>query len=187
MSLPMVAGIDYSMSCPAICIHPIKPIVNFNDCKVFFYTKETKYKSTFNKNILGIGHIPYESELERFDNISEWALAILQKYNVKQVAIEGYSMGSKGAVFNIGENTGILKHKLWQNDIEFITPAPTTVKKHFSGKGNAKKEAMLDAFDNRFDLDLRTILNYTRKNIESPIGDVVDSVAVVDYLISNYK
>jgi Holliday junction resolvasome RuvABC endonuclease subunit len=183
----MVAGIDYSMACPAICIHPLKPIVNFNECKVFFYTKENKYCSTFNKNIHGMQHIPYESEMERFDNISEWALAILQKFNVKDVALEGYSMGSKGVVFNIGENTGILKYKLWNAGMNVITPAPTTVKKHFTGKGNAKKEAMLEAFDNRFDLDLREILNYKRKNIESPIGDVVDCVAVADYLISNYK
>lgn len=181
----MCAGIDYSMQCPAIAIHPMKPIKNFNDVKVFFYTKETKYKSSFNKNIHGMTHFPYESEMERFDNISEWALAILNKFNVKEVALEGYSMGSKGVVFNIGENTGILKYKLWQAGIECITPAPTTVKKHFTGKGNAKKEAMLEAFDKRFDVDLRNILNYTRKNIESPIGDIVDCTAVVDYLISN--
>lgn len=180
-----VAGIDYSYSCPAIAIHPMTPIKNFNDVKVFFYTKETKYKSTFNKNIHGMSHFLYESEMERFDNIAEWALAILTKYDVKEVALEGYAMGAKGAVFTIGENTGILKHKLWKAGIECITPAPTTIKKHFTGKGNAKKEAMLEAFDERFELDLRNILNYTRKNVESPIGDVVDCVAIVDYLISN--
>lgn len=180
-----VAGIDYSMSCPAIAIHPNKPIKNFNDVRVFFYTKENKYNSSFGKNIHGMMHLDYESEMERFDNISEWALAILQKFNIKKVAIEGYSMGSKGVVFNIGENTGILKHKLWQNGIEFLTPAPTTVKKHFTGKGNAKKDAMLEMFQKRFDVDLKMILNYKRKSIESPIGDVVDSVAVVDWLIND--
>ena len=179
----MCAGIDYSMTCPAIAIHPIKPIKNFNDVKVFFYTSENKYKSGFNDNIYGMSHIPYETDMERYDNISEWALAILQKFGVKEVALEGYSMGSKGQVFNIGENTGILKYKLWQAGITFTVPAPTTIKKHFTGKGNAKKEAMLDAFDSRFDIDLKTIINYTRKNIESPIGDVVDCVAIVDYLI----
>ena len=181
----MVAGIDYSYTTPAIAIHPMKPIVNFNDVKVFFYTSETKYKSVFNKNIYGMSHIPYESEMERFDNISEWALAILQKFNVKQVALEGYSLGSKGKIFEIAENTGILKQKLWQAGIEFTTPAPTTIKKHFTGKGNSKKEAMLEAFDARFETDLKSIMNYTRKNIESPIGDVVDSTAIVDYLICN--
>jgi len=34
-------------------------------------------------------------------------------------------------------------------------------------------------------MDLRTILDYSRKTIESPIGDVVDCVAIVDYLITN--
>jgi len=28
-------------------------------------------------------------------------------------------------------------------------------------------------------------MNYTRKNVESPIGDVIDSTAIVDYLICN--
>lgn len=180
-----VAGIDYSMTCPAICIHPMKAITNFNDCKVFFYTKENKYISRFGKNILGMSHIPYESDMERFDNISEWALAILQKYNVKEVGLEGYSMGSKGQVFNIGENTGILKYKLWQSGFDVITPAPTTIKKHFTGKGNAKKDAMLTEFENRYEVGICELMNYTRKNIESPVGDIVDSVAVCDYLIKN--
>lgn len=183
--MQMCAGIDYSFTCPAICVHPMRPIKNFDDCLVFFYTAQTKYNSTFHKNIHGMIHQPYHSEQERFDNISQWAISILEKLKVSKVALEGYSMGSKGKIFEIGENTGLLKHRLYESGIQFITPAPTTIKKHFQGKGNAKKEQMLDAFNERFDLDLKTIMAYNRTKIESPIGDVVDSVAITDYLISN--
>ena len=38
----------------------------------------------------------------------------------EQIAIEGYSMGSKGKVFHIAENTGVLKYKIynprWEHD-----------------------------------------------------------------------
>ena len=36
----------------------------------------------------------------------------------EQIAIEGYSMGSKGKVFNIAENTGVLKYKIYK-DLQF--------------------------------------------------------------------
>lgn len=181
----MVAGIDYSMSSPCIAIHPRKPIKNFNDCIVFLYTKESKYGGSFNDNIHGIVAHPYEHEMERFHNISEWALAILNRYDVKDVCLEGYSMGSKGAVFNIGENTGILKWKMWRDGYNVITPAPTTVKKTFAGKGNAKKDAMVQAFDTRFDMNLAQVIGYKRKTIESPLSDIVDAVAMADYGITN--
>ena len=30
------------------------------------------------------------------------------------ISIEDYSMGSRGRVFHIGENAGILKYRLWK-------------------------------------------------------------------------
>jgi len=173
-----LAAIDYSMSCPAICIHENKEITDFNDCFVFFYTDIIKYQKVFNKNIIGMKTHKYKDQQERFDNLSEWALTILKKFNVKKVYIEGYSFGSKGQVFQIGENTGILKNKLYKNKINFETIAPTQVKLSFSGKGNSKKDLMLETFKEKFNIDLLEILNYEKKTIDSPIGDIVDCVAI---------
>jgi Holliday junction resolvasome RuvABC endonuclease subunit len=175
----MCAGIDYSYTTPAIAIHPMKPIVNFNDVKVFFYTSETKYKSVFNKNIYGMSHIPYESEMERFDNIAQWAMAILKKFKVTEACLEGYAMGAKGKVFNIAENTALLKYQMWKHGIEYYIPSPMTVKKDFSGKGNSNKEAMHNAFIEKTSIDITQIINV--KAEKSPISDIVDSYAMLCY------
>ena len=55
----------------------------------------------------------YKTPIERFTNISTWALDIIHKHktDTAKVFIEGYSFGSKGqAVFQIAENCGILKY-----------------------------------------------------------------------------
>ena len=130
-------------------------------------------------------HLPYEHEQERFYNISEWAMSILERFKVTYVCLEGYSMGQKGTVFNIGENTGLLKQKMWQKNIKYCTPAPTAVKKYFTGKGNAKKEQMYECFLEMTGVDLVKILNQTPN--KNPISDIVDSYAMLCYGIDNYQ
>ena len=52
-------------------------------------------------------------------------------------------MGSRGKVFNLAENTGLLKHKLWKHNIEVILQSPSSIKKFATTKGNANKNVML--------------------------------------------
>lgn len=179
----MIAGIDYSMSSPAICVFDERKKLTFNNTKVFVYSDKKTLQGVHNKNIFIMPHIHYESQEERFDNISEWSLSILQKFNVTNVCLEGYAMGSsKGLVFNIAENGGLLKHKLYKNNISCITPAPTTIKKHFTGKGNAKKENMHEALQQKQNISIIDILKV--KSFDSPVSDIVDSYALVDYYIN---
>jgi Holliday junction resolvasome RuvABC endonuclease subunit len=90
-------------------------------------------------------------------------------------------MGSSaGRVFNIAENIGLLKHKMWKAGITFITPAPTQVKKHFTGKGNARKELMYQTLtEQQPDVKLTDLLKC--KEGDSPISDIVDSYAMVSF------
>ena len=60
--------------------------------------------------------------------------------------LEGYSMGAKGRLFDIGEATGIFKYFLSQNSISPLIVAPSSIKKHATGKGNANKFQMLEKF-----------------------------------------
>ena len=70
------------------------------------------------KNILGTEHTEYTNPIERFANLSTWALTIINKLTDPKIFIEGYSFGSKGqAVFQIAENTGLLKYKIYQTGI----------------------------------------------------------------------
>lgn len=179
----MVAGLDWSMSCPAICIHDTKNPLEFKNCTFYFYIDSKKYDQSYG-NIHGFKATLHTSEEERFDNIASWGVTILKKHGVKEACLEGYAMGASGRVFNIAENIGLLKHKMWKENIKFITPAPTAVKKLFTGKGNAKKEAMYDAFLNKgLDVDLEKLLNCASD--KSPLADITDAYAMVDYLINN--
>ena len=172
------AGIDYSLTCPAITVGNKK---DFAQCKSFFYTNTNKYVGAFG-NVYGLKMQPYESEIERYDNLSEWAIAILLKFGVRSVIIEGYSMGSKGRVFHIAENTGILLYKLWLNGIEFRSVAPTSLKKSFSGKGNSNKEQMVESFIKQTSIQLPTKMDCAVGS--SPVADVVDSYAAY---LENFK
>ena len=83
------------------------------------------------KNILGTEHTEYKNPIERFANLSTWALSIINKLTNPQIFIEGYSFGSKGqAVFQIAENGGILKYRLKEYDYKIAL-----------GKALAKKYA----------------------------------------------
>jgi Holliday junction resolvasome RuvABC endonuclease subunit len=126
----------------------------------------------------------YSSDEERFDNISEWAITILKQHKITNACLEGYSMGSRGRVFAIAENIGLLKHKLWKMGVKFITPAPTSVKKTFTGKGNAKKSDMYAAMkEMNVDFDLETVLECSPDS--SPVADIVDSYAMVHHFLNN--
>jgi len=179
----IVAGIDYSMSCPAVCIYDTSRPLTFKNCAFYFLIDKKKYEADF-KNIHGFKTPLFEANEERFDNISEWAVQILIANKVSKACLEGYAMGASGQVFNIAENTGLLKHKMWKNGIQVITPAPTAVKKSFTGKGNAKKPDMYAALVESHDpLNLEELLGSTCAN--SPIADIVDSYAMVHHMVNN--
>lgn len=171
------------MSCPCIAIHDTKLPLEFKNCTFYFYIDSKKYDQSWG-NIHGFKAELYHSEEERFDNISNWAITILKKHGVKEATLEGYSMGSQGRIFNIAENIGLLKHKMWKENINFITPAPTAVKKVFTGKGNSNKTAMYDAFLNKgLDVDLEKLLNCSSD--KSPLADITDAFAMVHYSLNN--
>lgn len=175
------AGIDYSMTCPSICIWDSSKELKFENCKFFFMKKESKYNKDY-KNVHGFQTPFYNNDMQRFDIVSEWAIEILKKYNVRKVCVEGYSMGStKGLIFNIAENTAFLKYKMYKQGIEVYTPAPTTVKKFWTTKGNAKKDMMHDVLVEKEDINVSELIGID--SLKSPTSDVVDSYAMLNYLI----
>ncbi len=178
-----IAGIDYSLRGPSICVyHGINAftgeesdIFSFENCSFFYLTDVKKYADNFLGNIHGKLLSDVESDLSRYDSISAWALDIILKYNCEQVALEGYSFGSKGKVFHIAENTGVLKYKFFQNSIPVDIIAPTTIKKYATGKGNADKTAMHESFKTETDRDLHDEITPLKKEVSNPVSDIVDS------------
>ena len=178
-----IVGIDYSLNSPAICIAGDN--FDFDKCSFHFLTSKKKNIGQFGKNIFGYEYKEYNTPIERFTNISNWALDIIHKHksDTAKVFIEGYSFGSKGqAVFQIAENCGILKYKLQMSPtMLYDTIVPSVVKKYASGKGNADKQLMYDSFKEHTKKDLMKMFDMHKLN--NPVTDIVDSyyIAKVGY------
>lgn len=60
------------------------------------------------------------------------------------VVVEGYSYASKGrAIISLGEFGGVLRVALMEAGVPFVEVSPNGRAKYATGKGNAKKEAVL--------------------------------------------
>src|SRR5690606_25536350 len=104
----------------------------------------------------------------------KWADAIIKHHSPNIVSLEGYAMGAKGKVFHIGENTGCLKQVIWKNGVRYISPPPTVVKKFATGKGNANKEKMEEAFFAETSFDIRKAIGQS-ENTFNPSSDLIDA------------
>lgn len=183
----IVSGIDYSMGCPCICVHD-GDTWNPSNCDWMFITKEKRYQSSFLKDrIVGKEPMEYSTDTERYAGLAKMTTDYLAEMGCEDVMIEGYAMGAKGLVFHIGENTGILKFSLMNDFVNFDVEAPTTIKKFATGKGNADKEMMYAAFLSETHIDLIKELDYNKKTIGNPIGDIVDSYFICKYLFNKKK
>lgn len=175
-----IAGIDWSMTSPSICIADSGTLFHYSNCKVHFFSK----KADNTTQLFPYDPIPnWNIQEERFHWYANWALDILWMYDVKKVSIEGYAFGSSsGLVFNIGESTGALKQILWKKGIEFETVPPTVVKKLATGKGNANKDKLREQFELESGYTkLKEVLHETEKQ-HNPSSDIIDSYFICKWL-----
>jgi len=185
----IIAGIDYSMSCPAICVHDTKDgDFAFWNTYNYFRSNLRRFDSFNDNRLMGENHGPWKTEEDRYDDIANWALTILLKtHNVNKVFLEGYSYGSTGKVFHIAENTAVLKYLMWDEELEFEIIPPTVIKKFATGKGNANKEKMYEAFDTENPgVNLRSWLTPRSSNTISPVSDIVDAYFIAKYGLESF-
>lgn len=179
----IIAGIDYSLCGPCICVFEGGARFTFDDCSFYYLTDTKKYAKTFLKNIHGEMFSEWNQEMERYQSIADWAIDILK--DCTQVALEGYAYSATGKVFHIAENTGVLKYKMFQEGLPVTIVPPTEVKKYGSGKGNADKTAMHAAFLRETGVDLRAVMTPDKKDITSPVSDIVDAYYICKKLHSD--
>lgn len=174
-------GVDYSLTSPCVCVSRDKTFSN----SFFYFLNDRKTVLGKCHNILGEQHEEYLTDQERYENIATWVLAILANFKKEEVTIliEDYSFGSKGRVFNLAENCGLLKYMLYTNNYKFFTVAPTVIKKYATGKGNATKEKMYEAFVKETFINLHSIISPTTK-LGSPTTDIVDAWYIAQYMIN---
>lgn len=177
-----IIGIDYSLTSPAICVN-----IDGDAGLMFYYlTNKKKYTGTMSEDIVGYEHKDYNSPIHRFTQISDWVFDIISGLINPQVFIEGYSFGSKGqGVFQIAENCGILKYRLEEQNIPYTTVVPSVVKKGATGKGNADKEMMYEAFNKETKIDLKKVFDTDK--IGNPLSDIADSYFIQKVGYENIK
>ena len=162
-----IIGIDYSLTSPAVC-------VNDGKLKFYYLTTKKKWLGKQSKDIIGYEHKEWTDPIERFTYISDFVFDILFTTNNPKIFIEGYSFGSKGqGLFQIAENCGILKYRLLEKGYGYNTIVPSVVKKGATGKGNADKDMMYEAFVKETKIDLKKI--FDTEKVGNPISDIADS------------
>ena len=188
----MKIGIDYSLSSPGVCVNTSEGEFRYEDCTFYFLTNTKKYDATFKENIafgksavefVGSPHQSYTSEPQRYNQIADWVIDIINSYVFWQeqpiIQIEDYSYGSTGRVFHIAENLGLLKYKLkMECGWDYTLLPPSVIKKFATDKGNANKDLMLDAFEKDTGTNLAQVFDTTSK---SPVSDVADAYFICKY------
>ena len=182
MNFKKIAGIDYSLTSPAICVY--KEIdggyFDFDRC-VFHYLSNSERQQQLASgcgvnNIIADPYPEWKTEEERHEKLASWAYQRVQ--GCDEVYLEGYAYMATGRnIHSITENTGLLKHKMWKNKVSFKSYPPTVIKKFATGKGNANKELMYEAFVDELltPTDLKERLTPKAKKVINPISDIVDS------------
>jgi len=165
-----IIGIDYSLTSPAVCVN-----IDGDAGLMFYYlTNKKKWTGMMSEEIVGYEHKEWKDPIQRFKYISDFALDIIYPSINPIIFIEGYSYGSKGqGLFQIAENCGILKYRLQEKSYPYETVVPSVVKKGATGKGNADKDMMYNAFVAETNIDLKSI--FETEKVGNPISDIADS------------
>ena len=188
-----IAGIDNSLSCPAVTIFEIDDetynIVK-KECFIVICEESKGTKKELNtifdevqKNNTVILK-PFTNEYDRMNRKNKYIANRVK--DCEYVAIEDYSYASKGLVTKIAENTGILKSYLYDSGSKLRTYEPTTIKMFFCGNGSANKMLMINEYleneeeNNPLNLDLK--LKQFEITEKSKLNDVVDSYAIAKLL-----
>ena len=180
----VIVGVDYSLSSPGWCVH-VGDEWSFENCKLF-YLLHTKTGGDRELEHRGDCFFPlrqpteWSNDYDRYWKLSRPVLAECIHHKADVVYVEGYAFGAVGRVFQIAENAGVLKYRLHHNNFRIETPAPTEIKKFATGKGNANKQDMIDAFINETGVDIYARFDKIAKS-KSPIDDIVDSYYIAKY------
>ncbi len=169
-------GIDYSYTSPAMCVHD-GDTWSIDNCTFYVINDKKLLEKVSHPQFKFSKFKPYIHRIERFTDIANHFCSIIDRFPVKDIAIEGYSMNSKsGAVCDISENGGILRHTLYRLGYGYTDYAPTSIKKFATGKGNSKKESIYESFVEETGIDSWTLLFQPKAiKIGNPLSDIVDA------------
>lgn len=168
----MIVGIDPSINSTGVCVYDDENNINYYYIipskmtkKMISFSYENIQLYPYNKIDID-KHSEYtEKEKIKFQNIYNICTNIsniIDKYNVKEVRMEGVSYGSTGsaALVDLSFLNACIRMLLKNKDISFTIISPTSLKKFVCGNGQAEKDVIVDAWkriDNKYDIkDIKT-------------------------------
>ena len=198
----MIVGIDFSINSTAVVIKLPKGhiylsfVPNYNPKLKGFKTHEELIKplivSSYNKNSVSSSSIEEQSmKLKNADELSDQIITTIKSLEIQpsEIRIEGFSFGSKGNSFIdlITYNT-FLKVKLIKEYGHIIKVVPPkTLKKLYTGNGNASKCDMLRTYmekeEGRLQQKIKAlgiIKDDEEFTIPKPIDDIIDAIALTE-------
>ena len=186
---------DWSMSAPAFAIYDTNDgPFTFLNTRHFYLTDTKKHALQLpNLSVYGDKIPTWETNEQRWNFLSGRLIdaidAYVQEYGglTSYFAIEGYAFGSHaGSVHQIAENAAVLKHKIYCRGIPIEVYNPSTVKKWYSGKGNAKKDELYKVFVEKEHIKLRDYFDLPEAQWE-PLAGIIDSWIILSMLVEAHK
>jgi len=210
----ILIGIDFSINSPAICVNidddRLKLISFFNTGGSNWGLSKSKkwdnHKTLMGNDLATV--IPYTRQIDQSSYVDEQKSKMKEAIDLSnliidtikpykdmgevKVGLEGFSYGSTGQSYIdlIMFNSFLRKDlvNVFGYDNIYIV-SPTDGKKKFSGKGNATKDVMIDAFLHNYIqsplIEKLPLYNfYKDKQIDyrniKPIDDIIDSIGIMN-------
>lgn len=203
--LKKVAGIDYSVSSPAMCICVGE--FKFENLKFYYVTQKPNFQKMYlDGKIEGFAGLDKQFiDIDRLSHLSDCFIDCIND-NIDdgervEIGIEDYAFQGSGNMTMLAENMGLLKYKLRQDHHSYFPYSPATIKKmarecfpkdiQRSKDGKLlkmDKQKMYEAFvyDTGVDLlkiyELDTLLTKSGQPTKgNPITDIVDSYFIAKH------
>jgi hypothetical protein len=179
-----IAGLDLSISSSGIIIEEIDENFEIKNIERHGFTNVKK--NSILPNIVYYHKDDFRNDYERYqffcDHIVSWCK------DCEYIAVEDYAYsmsGASGLIFSLAEFEGNIKLSLFREGCKLRFYTPNQNKKFFSGRGNADKIGMRDAFNawtgKKPDLgDLPLVTNGKAGN--SPTSDIIDAFSLCEFL-----
>lgn len=175
-----IVGLDLSMNssgCVSWDVDNMEKTFKFR-C----FTDTRKYESI---NVLSTRFV---SDFSRYGK-TNWFLERIMEFchGADAIAVEDYSLGSIGKIFDIAEYCGQIKFALFNAGFSLCTIPPSVHKKYLTGNGRADKVKTTDVALEKFPfLKLNKEL-MSLKEYESPQNDVMDAISLAFTLQDKLK
>jgi hypothetical protein len=187
-----ILSVDNSIASPGLIKCELNDALDIIDLKYIGFSGSPKWskvrpdgeiKSYNNKDYK---NKQFEKIMMMKENMMNWVGSDFFDY----VAFEDYAFSAKGQIFGIAESTGNLKGEFFERGSKIRLYSVPSIKKFYSGKGNADKIDMEDAFvadSCSYKPDWSFLPNVYENKSGNPKDNLIDSFAILQMLICELK